>query len=859
MRAYVWLVIAFIILTPFMTGITVPDGIPALPARTRTYDHYHNSTWYIDNDTLIEGQSIFLRANLIVNASKELKIRNSTLDISSSSPGKWKIELLPGSTLILLNSTIRNITTSYHGFLGNDCSLVIRDSFISGSGGGSGISGSNGIELHGSTAIIENSTITRGDYGLYCNDTALELDRVNISFHFKHGVYLENGTLDARDSLISSNLDTGLLIRFSELNLTGVAYEKNAMQNQRMDLKVVGLLKLKPVNLTGSGLENVSVVVKNSKGSILLENISGPDGHVEPLEYTIRTEFKGLMNSFVPLQVDLNATGFEDAQHAVLPDPGLFEAVMYPYGYFDPLLSVDLKTGGGFHFVNTTTWANATYRCNGYSVKNITIEFGLDGSVPNRTFIGNLSSGEAGYVNFTWKVLKGWQNISVILDIDGNATELNTADNMVIAPIYGIDDLDPVVSLSSGSLFEGENVTITVVNDDPLLPLEYRFKWGFSDFTPWTENETFILHLEEEGDYNISVQASIGGLFGNWSAPVNVSVSRDLPPQIVIEYLAEDRFVDTEYSFDGTGSSWYSNGVWIDLGLEFQWLLDGTVLNETGPVLNISFPDDIEYNVSLNVTDPMNRSASMSYIFKVLNTPPIAVCNISSIYQNVTFPYRLLLSALDSYDIDDEELNFTWSIGNRTYYGESIAIDFESEEVGTIILTVEDDDNARSNAYIPFQLNQEKKQNGNNGRISPLWFVCCGSVVVIMVILILLVVVVLIRDPDKLDMLPGRGSKVVEEHLQLDRGKKIDFVIIQKGTSDDFKKYELYELNGSDDEICIVWSSRNDEEWLIIETNKAPREVLTAWINNKLDRDTSRKWEIDYYGNGKIVSGGPVN
>ena len=103
------------------------------------------------------------------------------------------------------------------------------------------------------------------------------------------------------------------------------------------------------------------------------------------------------------------------------------------------------------------------------------------------------------------------------------------------------------------------------------------------------------------------------------------------------------------------------------------------------------------FNVTLSVTDSVNKSANVTQQIEVSNTPPVAMFNVNStlILVNKSISFNST-----SYDVDGNIENTTWIFGdNITGYGSNITHYYNRSGFYTIAISIIDNDNFTGSAW----------------------------------------------------------------------------------------------------------------------------------------------------------------
>ncbi len=844
-------VLLLIVLFPAMHVQNTQSG-PRAHIGSR-YDVYHNSTWTISTDTWINDTRVCLKADMVVDPGVKLTLVNSSIELDLDADGKYVIQLGTGSWLTLENSSVVNKTFRHFGFYGSGCTVKLYDSTLRGCGGEAGAKGTKGLELVNSDLYARNSNILMGDYGIYSINGALDLDGCNVSSHVNHGIYAERGSLVVKNTLVTSNLKTGIWSRFADEVLSGVSYKKGLMENNEMDLRLDRELTISIKDKEGAMLSEVDVSVINNR-SVRTDLGSGPSAQPVTFQLTWYTLHGVVETLYYPYQIIAMKNGYARAEDTLVMDSNSdVSYILYPQGWFDSQLAAGLRAQGDVLLWNTTSWVEVNVSNTGYSAHNITVDLSQDGLPSDWGWLEQVDTDEWVLVNLSYVVKKGTQNLSVVVDLHANATESILGDNLAWVEVEGVER--PVLVLEGPrKVYLNESAAYTASAADPDPRMEYRFNVSGA-VGNWTAGAARNASFNSTAPGNISAQARLEGLTGPWSAEMIVQVFEGRDPAASFEANGSELATGGAlFNFDASASYWNDFDVQSFQGLSYDWFIDGKRTNLTGVMPAKLFTDDGMYNVSLVVSDPRGRASERGWeMVEVKNQPPQIFMKYPEEPIEAKLPYSLHLSAANSTDPDDEpnELTYTWRVGDDIYTGQEVDIIFNKAGDHVINLTVEDDDGATDTMASPVTI-MDKNAGGEK---DSMWGVCCVLVVIVLIILII-VVVFFVRDPEKLYSLTGRGLKINERHLKLNKGKRQDFLIIKHPRRDLYRKYELYNVLDDDHHtaLCVVWESAADDEWRIAGSLAGSKETVIEDINNYLDRDTGMKYGVDYWGNGKIVS-----
>ena len=863
---------------------TLSSQLTAISSR---YDLYENSTWYIGNDTVFEGKSVYLRSSLIVNASCNLTLINTTIILDVGSKGAFGIDMAQGSSLSMSNSSISSLTSHKFGFRALNASISLNASSMKGCGGAGGPKGSNGLEMTRGNLTMIGSNITFGDYGIFANGTTIRLTGSEIMSNGNDGIHTNGSDIGLLNCTISSNTNNGVFVQYGRLSVSGckvsdnwqigiwsqfanVSIEQTTFLNQVLDMKIEHLVGVRVSDPSSLTIQGVNVSVRDPQGTEVYNGTTGSDGKTSLFPLTTCTFDDGVYVNGTPVTVWLNRDGYSPAKYIRdIQDNGYRTLIMYPSDFFlSQIYVLTLNASAHAVLLDSTVRANLTFANSGYDAINVTVEFQLDSAPIERRFFSLLKKGAIENLNVSWNATHGSQTLEAVLDVDGNASESDLLDNSATVEVFGVLPPNASLALSANRTYVGGSVTLNASGTVGDSQLEWQFDLGDGNVTSWQSESIFEHSYPDPGKYNLSVRAQTVlvmnasaetfKFISPWSYNVTLGVFEHMTPIASFTISPQLGNVTTTFHLNATLSHWFDVGLAKASDLRFRWTLDGVEFhNGTEPTVSLNFSDDTTYNITLTVIDPDNASSEpVLRVLTVQNLPPVAKMDLTPRILNVSLPYTLDVSAAQSSDPDDPvgAMAFSWGADNNTYSGMDQHIVFTKAGTYKVTLTVKDDDNATSVVSAVVVVNAVG--GGGGGGQGYVLYIGIAVAVVILLAVALLCALLLIRNPEMLDRFTGHGLSVTDEHLKLETGKKEDFVIVKKGTKDIFKKYEVYKVTHQEDTyLCVAWTSKEDVEWQIIGTFTGPREEVLGRIKTHLDKDVGRHWSIDYWGNGKIVSG----
>lgn len=148
-------------------------------------------------------------------------------------------------------------------------------------------------------------------------------------------------------------------------------------------------------------------------------------------------------------------------------------------------------------------------------------------------------------------------------------------------------------------------------------------------------------------------------------------------------------------------------GETVILNASHSFDLDGTVVgyfwdfgdgnNASGVLVEHSYLDNGDYNVSLTVTDDDNAKGNVTSTKTILNRAPIALFTESA--EVVSIDEVIHFNASQSYDLDGYVTDYFWNFGDgMNSTGITVEHSYAGNGTYTVTLSVTDDDDAKGNA-----------------------------------------------------------------------------------------------------------------------------------------------------------------
>ena len=204
------LIVGIIITLLLLTGC-VQQPTEA-PTPTLTGEPPKTGDWIITGQQSFEDRSITLNGNLIIKRSGTLTLKGIRLLVNASFNGQYKISVEPGGSMYVYGSTITAANPEHRfAFIVSGSAFEMKDSELHGVGWGPDaelweakdiMSGSNGLVVTTTKAIIEGNLLSNNHVGVILAGTGINLSKNEIHSNKVHGIFIYEG----RDNQITSNL-----------------------------------------------------------------------------------------------------------------------------------------------------------------------------------------------------------------------------------------------------------------------------------------------------------------------------------------------------------------------------------------------------------------------------------------------------------------------------------------------------------------------------------------------------------------------------------------------------------------------------------------------------------------------------
>ena len=253
----------------------------------------------IDEPTILKDSKYIFDRSVIIKSS--LSIINSQIEIKGGVK-PVKIEVLPGGSLTIINSTIRKVAGSYYIVARKDSSIIIKGSDIS-AAGLFGPLEKGGICIQTEGAVILNSKIHDNyDYGLLLFNANYSLIANNEFYGNRLGVSIvDSSFIQFHNNTVKNNY-AGVLIRSSHVEL-GIA-DLVRMYNERGILPPRGPAKQVISNCRIINNQHINIVLAGTNFATIANSECGSTSVINILVYrsiakifncTIHTSWMGIL------------------------------------------------------------------------------------------------------------------------------------------------------------------------------------------------------------------------------------------------------------------------------------------------------------------------------------------------------------------------------------------------------------------------------------------------------------------------------------------------------------------------------------------------------------------------------------
>ncbi|MCK5251796.1 MAG: right-handed parallel beta-helix repeat-containing protein, partial [Thermoplasmata archaeon] len=177
-----------------------------------------DGNWIVLDNTVVRDRHILLNGNLTVGPQGHLTLENVSLELNNTFPGRYYILVGSGGWMIVTDKDhdpttkadasmvySRRPYAQYSWRCSVDSVLRISASTVRYCGLSKGIV----IETH--DAMIDNSTISDGYYGVYVEDGSVQIYDSTIKDCWAGGIYIENGNAVVEGCTVMNNTFDGIM------------------------------------------------------------------------------------------------------------------------------------------------------------------------------------------------------------------------------------------------------------------------------------------------------------------------------------------------------------------------------------------------------------------------------------------------------------------------------------------------------------------------------------------------------------------------------------------------------------------------------------------------------------------------
>jgi hypothetical protein len=198
-----------------------------------------DGNWTVDDNTLVRDAHILLNGNLTIGPQGHLTLENVSLELNNTFPGRYHIIVSSGGWMIVTDKDgdptttadasqvySRRPNTQFSWWCAKDSVLRISASTVRQCGGSS-----RGIWIETDDAIIRNSTIGNGSYGIYVEDGTVRVYDSTIEECRLGGIFVRNGTAIVEGCTIFNNTLSGIDAIYNSDVVVKNSTIRNSMNN----------------------------------------------------------------------------------------------------------------------------------------------------------------------------------------------------------------------------------------------------------------------------------------------------------------------------------------------------------------------------------------------------------------------------------------------------------------------------------------------------------------------------------------------------------------------------------------------------------------------------------------------------
>ena len=279
----------------------------------------------IDSDPKInsletwENEEIYLNSNLTIEDGGLLEIKNTSITVNSSSSLDfvYGIYVEDGGTLLInSNSSItKNIFQSDNDYelkFFSGSHVLIEDSTIT----LAGLNSELGIYIESDDVTIINSFLEKNFNGIYCYGASPKIIGCEINYSKNHGVVCNNSLATILENCTVKESWSWDIVVENNSQLTLISTPVSFGGSKITDTSKIltyWWLTIVVTNETDVPLENASVEVKNSHGSLIFEGVTDANGRIENIKSLSVIENATDKNWSTPHNIKVTMEGHEAA------------------------------------------------------------------------------------------------------------------------------------------------------------------------------------------------------------------------------------------------------------------------------------------------------------------------------------------------------------------------------------------------------------------------------------------------------------------------------------------------------------------------------------------------------------------
>ncbi len=160
--------------------------------------------WIISDVTTIQGQTIILNGNLIVQPGGSLTLNNVTLTLNCTFDGQYGIVINQDGSMFINNSILTSEDELHaYNFVVNGSSFEMKNSELHNCGWGPAsenlgeddiLSGNRGLVIRTNQAVLEGNNISKNHVGIILAGSGIALERNHIHSNSVHGINVYKGS-----------------------------------------------------------------------------------------------------------------------------------------------------------------------------------------------------------------------------------------------------------------------------------------------------------------------------------------------------------------------------------------------------------------------------------------------------------------------------------------------------------------------------------------------------------------------------------------------------------------------------------------------------------------------------------------